>query len=152
LEIRRLVGLANLDETRSGKKQLMGCRATSGRGKPLDGLEIGPSRSIFWHLGIVTENSLLCEWDRIRCGLPKNILNLPKLDEYMLTTPFPLLFSPQLIAGQPHYAKLFYLVRTGHAAEALDEALKAQRALDAHDPGFVSMFRTWVGAAHRRYV
>jgi hypothetical protein len=48
------------------------------------------------------------------------------------------------------WAKLFYLVRTGHVDEALDEALGAQRALESREPGFVAHFRAWAEAADRR--
>ncbi|KAG1777297.1 nucleoporin-interacting protein NIC96 [Suillus placidus] len=56
----------------------------------------------------------------------------------------------ELVAGQPLWAKLYYLVRTGHAQEALDEALKSQQAIEHREDSFVSHFRSWVESPERR--
>lgn len=56
----------------------------------------------------------------------------------------------QLVAGQPLWAKLYHLVRTGHAQEALDEALKSQQAIENREDSFVSHFRSWVESPERR--
>ncbi|KAJ7259621.1 nucleoporin-interacting protein NIC96 [Mycena rebaudengoi] len=56
----------------------------------------------------------------------------------------------ELVAGQPLWAKLFFLVRTGHCAEALEEALKNQQAIEHREASFVSHFRTWVESKERR--
>ncbi|KAG2748571.1 nucleoporin-interacting protein NIC96 [Suillus brevipes Sb2] len=56
----------------------------------------------------------------------------------------------ELVAGQPLWAKLYYLVRTGHAQEALDEALKSQQAIEHREDSFMSHFRSWVESPERR--
>jgi nuclear pore complex protein Nup93 len=56
----------------------------------------------------------------------------------------------QLVAGQPLWAKLYYLVRTGHTQEALDEALKSQQAIEHREDSFVSHFRSWIESPERR--
>ncbi|KAI5120231.1 hypothetical protein M0805_000045 [Coniferiporia weirii] len=50
----------------------------------------------------------------------------------------------ELVGSQPLWAKLFYLVRTGHTEEALNEAYQQQRALDHREPSFVTYFKTWI--------
>ncbi|KAH9176433.1 nucleoporin-interacting protein NIC96 [Lactarius sanguifluus] len=50
----------------------------------------------------------------------------------------------ELVAAQPLWAKLFYLVRTGHAREALDEALAHRQAIEHREDSFVAHFRVWV--------
>jgi nuclear pore complex protein Nup93 len=57
----------------------------------------------------------------------------------------------KLVAGQPLWAKLYYLVRTGHSAEALQEAQLHQAAIDHREPSFVSHFKTWIESPDRRY-
>ncbi|KAF8170381.1 nucleoporin-interacting protein NIC96 [Pholiota molesta] len=47
------------------------------------------------------------------------------------------------IAGQPLWAKLFYLVRTGHAT-------KFQQAIDSREASFVTQFRTWLESPDRK--
>jgi nuclear pore complex protein Nup93 len=42
-------------------------------------------------------------------------------------------------------------VRTGHAQEALDEALKSQQAIEHREDSFMSHFRSWVESPERRY-
>ncbi|KAI6022591.1 nucleoporin-interacting protein NIC96 [Pisolithus marmoratus] len=56
----------------------------------------------------------------------------------------------EIVAGQPLWAKLFYLVRTGHAQEALDEAVRCQAAIEHREPSFVSHFRSWIESPDRR--
>ena len=56
----------------------------------------------------------------------------------------------QLVASQPLWAKLFYLVRTGHAEEALQEAILHERALEHREPSFVTYFSTWVNSSDGR--
>ncbi|KAG8220223.1 nucleoporin-interacting protein NIC96 [Butyriboletus roseoflavus] len=56
----------------------------------------------------------------------------------------------ELVAGQPLWAKLYYLVRTGHAQEALDEALRSQAAIDHREASFVSHFKSWIESPDRR--
>ncbi|KAG6332408.1 hypothetical protein ID866_6679 [Astraeus odoratus] len=56
----------------------------------------------------------------------------------------------EIVAGQPLWAKLFYLVRTGHAQEALDEAIRHQAAIEHREPSFVNHFRSWVDSPDRR--
>ncbi|PBK88713.1 nucleoporin-interacting protein NIC96 [Armillaria gallica] len=56
----------------------------------------------------------------------------------------------ELVAGQPLWARLFYLVRTGHLDEALDEAVQFQQAIERREVSFVSHFRTWVESPDRR--
>ena len=58
----------------------------------------------------------------------------------------------QLIAGQPLWAKLFYLVRTGHVKEAIAEAEKFQAAIDSREASFVTQFRTWLESPDRKHV
>ncbi|KIP04441.1 hypothetical protein PHLGIDRAFT_31350 [Phlebiopsis gigantea 11061_1 CR5-6] len=56
----------------------------------------------------------------------------------------------ELVASQPLWAKLFYMVRTGHAREALSEALKYQIQIDHREASFLSHFRNWVESPERR--
>ena len=57
---------------------------------------------------------------------------------------------PKIIAGQPIWARLFYLVRTGHIDEALEEALHYQDAINRNEKGFVSFFRAWATSTERK--
>ncbi|KAH8120687.1 nucleoporin-interacting protein NIC96 [Phellopilus nigrolimitatus] len=50
----------------------------------------------------------------------------------------------ELVGSQPLWAKLFYLVRTGHTEDALNEAYQHQRALEHREPSFVTYFRSWI--------
>ncbi|PPQ99599.1 hypothetical protein CVT24_005175 [Panaeolus cyanescens] len=56
----------------------------------------------------------------------------------------------ELVAGQPLWAKLFYLVRTGHLQEALAEALHFQQAIENREASFVNHFKTWVESPDRK--
>ena len=56
----------------------------------------------------------------------------------------------KLVGSQPLWAKLYYLVRTGHAQEALAEAFKYQQAIEHREDSFVSHFKTWVESPDRR--
>ncbi|GLB36674.1 putative nuclear pore protein [Lyophyllum shimeji] len=56
----------------------------------------------------------------------------------------------ELVAGQPLWAKLFYLIRTGHAEEALAEALQFQDAIKHRENGFLDHFRAWVESPERK--
>ncbi|ETW78360.1 hypothetical protein HETIRDRAFT_325165 [Heterobasidion irregulare TC 32-1] len=56
----------------------------------------------------------------------------------------------ELVGSQPLWAKLYYLVRTGHAQEALAEAFKYQQAIEHREDSFVSHFKTWVESPDRR--
>ena len=60
--------------------------------------------------------------------------------------------TTQLVAGQPIWAKLFYLVRTGHPQEAIDEASRYQQAIDHREPSFLANFKTWLESPDRKYV
>ncbi|EJF58768.1 nucleoporin-interacting protein NIC96 [Dichomitus squalens] len=55
-----------------------------------------------------------------------------------------------IVAGQPLWAKLFYLVRTGNAEAALEEATKFQSAIEHRESNFLSHFRAWVESPDRR--
>lgn len=54
------------------------------------------------------------------------------------------------MAGQPLWARLFYLIRTGHAQEALEEATRLQQAIEHRESSFLSHLRAWVESADRR--
>ncbi len=56
----------------------------------------------------------------------------------------------ELVAGQPLWAKLFYLVRTGHSMEAVSEALRFQQAIESREASFVTHFRTWIESPDRK--
>jgi nuclear pore complex protein Nup93 len=56
-----------------------------------------------------------------------------------------------LVAAQPLWAKLFYLVRIGHAKEALDEALAHRQAIEHREDSFVTHFRIWVESPDHRF-
>ncbi|EIM91909.1 nucleoporin-interacting protein NIC96 [Stereum hirsutum FP-91666 SS1] len=56
----------------------------------------------------------------------------------------------ELVAGQPLWAKLFYLVRTGYGDEALREAVQHQAAIEHREDSFVMHFRTWIESPDRR--
>ncbi|KIM38582.1 hypothetical protein M413DRAFT_447791 [Hebeloma cylindrosporum] len=56
----------------------------------------------------------------------------------------------ELVTGQPLWAKLFYLVRTGHVQEALAEATQFQQAIENREASFVSLFRTWIESPNRK--
>ncbi|KAF9443620.1 NIC-domain-containing protein [Macrolepiota fuliginosa MF-IS2] len=56
----------------------------------------------------------------------------------------------ELVAGQPVWAKLFFLVRTGHVHEALQEALQNQQVIEHREASFISHFRTWIESPERK--
>jgi len=56
----------------------------------------------------------------------------------------------ELVSGQPLWAKLFYLVRTGHVQEALVEATRFQQAIENREASFVTLFRTWIESPNRK--
>ena len=56
----------------------------------------------------------------------------------------------ELVTGQPLWAKLFYLVRTGHVQEALAEATQFQQAIENREASFVTLFRTWIESPNRK--
>ena len=56
----------------------------------------------------------------------------------------------ELVAGQPLWAKLFYLIRTGHVAEAVEEATRYQTAIENRESSFLSHLRAWVDSPDRR--
>ncbi|KAJ6614876.1 nucleoporin-interacting protein NIC96 [Mycena sp. CBHHK59/15] len=56
----------------------------------------------------------------------------------------------ELLAGQPLWARLFFLVRTGHYHEALDEALQFQQAIEHREASFINHFKTWIESPDRR--
>ncbi|KAH0590136.1 hypothetical protein H2248_000313 [Termitomyces sp. 'cryptogamus'] len=56
----------------------------------------------------------------------------------------------ELVAGQPLWARLFYLVRTGHVEEALAEALKFQDAIQHREASFLTHFKTWIESPERK--
>lgn len=56
----------------------------------------------------------------------------------------------ELVSGQPLWAKLFYLVRTGHVQEALAEATQFQQAIENREASFVTLFRTWIESPNRK--
>ncbi|KAF8640887.1 hypothetical protein AX17_000535 [Amanita inopinata Kibby_2008] len=56
----------------------------------------------------------------------------------------------ELIAGQPLWARIYYLVRTGHVKEALEETLKFQQAIEHREANFTSHFQTWIESPDRK--
>ncbi|EIW53679.1 NIC-domain-containing protein [Trametes versicolor FP-101664 SS1] len=56
----------------------------------------------------------------------------------------------ELVASQPLCARLFYLIGTGHAQEALEEATRLQQAIEHRESSFLSHLRAWVESADRR--
>lgn len=58
----------------------------------------------------------------------------------------------ELVAGQPIWAKLYFLVRTGHVQEALQEALQNQQIIEHREASFFSHFKTWIESPERKYV
>jgi len=48
------------------------------------------------------------------------------------------------------WAKLFFLVRTGYAHEALQEALQNQQAIEHKEVSFISHFKTWIESPERK--
>ncbi|KAG5646921.1 hypothetical protein DXG03_001997 [Asterophora parasitica] len=56
----------------------------------------------------------------------------------------------ELVAGQPLWARLFFLVRTGHAEEALSEALRFQDAIQHRESSFLTHFKTWIESPERK--
>jgi nuclear pore complex protein Nup93 len=56
----------------------------------------------------------------------------------------------ELVAGQPLWAKLFYLIRTGHIHEALAEALHFQQAIENREASLVNHFKTWIESPDRK--
>jgi nuclear pore complex protein Nup93 len=57
-----------------------------------------------------------------------------------------------MVAGQPLWARLFYLIRTGHVQEALREASQFQQAIEHREASFVNHFRTWIESPERKCV
>lgn len=58
----------------------------------------------------------------------------------------------KMVAGQPLWARLFYLIRTGHIMEALREAFQFQPAIEHREASFVNHFRTWIESPERKHV
>lgn len=56
----------------------------------------------------------------------------------------------QLVAGQPLWARLFFLIRTGHVREALKEATQFQQAIEHREASFVNHLKTWIESPDRR--
>ncbi|KAJ7151727.1 nucleoporin-interacting protein NIC96 [Mycena filopes] len=56
----------------------------------------------------------------------------------------------ELVGGQPLWARLFFLVRTGHYHEALDEALQFQQVIEHREASFITYFKTWIESPDRR--
>ncbi|KAJ6569434.1 nucleoporin-interacting protein NIC96 [Mycena capillaripes] len=56
----------------------------------------------------------------------------------------------ELVAGQPLWARLFFLVRTGHYHEALEEAQQFQQAIEHREASFINYFKTWIESPDRR--
>ncbi|KAJ7051137.1 nucleoporin-interacting protein NIC96 [Mycena amicta] len=56
----------------------------------------------------------------------------------------------ELVAGQPLWARLFFLIRTGHYQEALEEALRFQQAIEHREASFLGHFQTWLESPERR--
>ncbi|TCD61186.1 hypothetical protein EIP91_008811 [Steccherinum ochraceum] len=56
----------------------------------------------------------------------------------------------ELVAGQPLWAKLYYLVRTGHVQEALQEAVQHQTAIEHREASFIAHFKAWIESPDRR--
>ncbi|KAG5636549.1 hypothetical protein H0H81_007679 [Sphagnurus paluster] len=56
----------------------------------------------------------------------------------------------ELVAGQPLWARIFYLVRTGHAEEALAEVLQYQEAIQHRESSFLTHFKTWIDSPDRK--
>lgn len=77
----------------------------------------------------------------------KNVL---RYDSYLLLLCEPHAFQ-KLIAGQPLWAKLFYLVRTGHIEEALSEALYYELQISQKERHFITYFKAWVYSPNRQY-
>lgn len=55
----------------------------------------------------------------------------------------------ELIAGQPLWAKLFYLMRTGHVQECLQEALLHENAISIKERNFVTYLKAWINSPTR---
>lgn len=58
----------------------------------------------------------------------------------------------QLVNGQPLWAKIFFLIRTGHLQEALVVAQEADAALQNRERRFTSFLEAWVRSPDRRLV
>ncbi|KAG8801360.1 hypothetical protein FRC16_000668 [Serendipita sp. 398] len=56
----------------------------------------------------------------------------------------------ELIAGQPLWAKLFYLIRTGHIEECLQEALAHEKAIMVKERNFITYLKSWISSATRK--
>ncbi|KAF8525242.1 nucleoporin-interacting protein NIC96 [Hysterangium stoloniferum] len=50
----------------------------------------------------------------------------------------------ELLNGRPLWAQLFYLLRTGHAEDAVELALKNKSTLDSRQRDFCGQFQKWV--------
>lgn len=57
-----------------------------------------------------------------------------------------------MVAGQPLWARLFYLIRTGHVQEALREAFQFQEAIEHREASFVNHFKAWIELPGRKHV
>lgn len=56
----------------------------------------------------------------------------------------------EMVAGQPLWARLFYLIRTGHVQEALREAFQFQEAIEHREASFVNHFKAWIELPGRK--
>ena len=48
------------------------------------------------------------------------------------------------------WAKLFFLVRTGHTHEALQEAIQNQGIIGRKEVNFINYFKTWIESPERK--
>jgi nuclear pore complex protein Nup93 len=56
-----------------------------------------------------------------------------------------------MIGGTPLWAKIFYLVRSGHIQEALQVVTDSENAINQRERSFVTFFKAWAESADRRY-
>ncbi|GAA6011273.1 hypothetical protein JCM11491_006780 [Sporobolomyces phaffii] len=58
--------------------------------------------------------------------------------------------SLEIVNDTPVWARMYYLLRSGHAKEALDFALENERSIQGLEKSFVAYFKAWLDSPDRR--
>lgn len=58
----------------------------------------------------------------------------------------------QIANNTPIWARIYYLLRSGHAREALEFATENEAHLQKLEKSFVPYFKAWLDSEDRRYV
>lgn len=59
--------------------------------------------------------------------------------------------SLQIASNTPVWARMYYLLRSGHSKEALEFAVENERTIEGLEKSFVAYFKAWLESPDRRY-